>query len=58
MPKQPVFIHSSLMEQLVQEARISKRQRMNYNFHQLEDVANRMLNAIEPESYIQLHRHV
>lgn len=58
MPKQPVFIHSSLMEQLVQEARISKRQRMNYNFHQLEDAANRMLNAIEPESYIQPHRHV
>ena len=30
---------------------------MNYNFHQLEDPANRMLNAIEPESYIRPHRH-
>ena len=58
MPKQPVFIHSSLMEHLVQEARISKRQRMNSNFHQLEDPANRMLNAIEPESYIRPHRHL
>ena len=58
MPKQPVFIHSSLMEQLVKEARISKRQRMNYIFHQLEDAANRILNPIESESYIQPHRHV
>ena len=58
MPKQHVLIHSSLMKQLVQETRISKLQRMNYNFHQLEDAANRMLNAIEPESYIQPHRHV
>ena len=58
MPKNAVLIQSKLLDQVVQEAASSKRQRMNFNFHQLEDPANRMLNAIEPESYIQPHRHL
>ena len=52
MPKKPVQIHSDLLDQVVKEARASERRRMNFNFHQLEDPANWMLNAIEPESYI------
>ena len=52
MPKNPVQIHSDLLDQVVKEARASERRRMNFNFHQLEDPSNRMLNAIEPESYI------
>ena len=31
---------------------------MNFNFHELDDPANRMLNAIEPDSYIRPHRHL
>lgn len=58
MPKKPVQIHSDLLDQVVKEARASERRRMNFNFHQLEDPANRMLNAIEPESYIRPHRHL
>lgn len=58
MPKNPVQIHSDLLDQVVKEARASERRRMNFNFHQLEDPANRMLNAIEPESYIRPHRHL
>ena len=58
MPKNAVLIQSKLLDQIVQEAASSKRQRMNFNFHQLKDPANRMLNAIEPESYIQPHRHL
>ena len=58
MPKNPVQIHSDLLDQVVKEARVSERRRMNFNFHQLEDPANRMLNAIEPESYIRPHRHL
>ena len=50
MPKNPVQIHSDLLDQVVKEARASERRRMNFNFHQLEDPANRMLNAIEPET--------
>ena len=57
MPKKPVQIHSDLLDQVVKEARASERRRMNFNFHQLADPANRMLNAIEPESYIRPHRH-
>ena len=58
MPKNPVQIHSDLLDQVVKEARASDRRRMNFNFHQLEDPANRMLNAIEPGSYIRPHRHL
>ncbi len=33
--------------------------RKNYNFHRNEaDVSNRLLNAIEPGSYVVLHRHL
>ena len=52
MPINPVQIHSDLLDQVVKEARASERRRINFNFHQLQDPANRMLNAIEPESYI------
>ena len=58
MPKKPVQIHSDLLDKVVKEAQASERRRMNFNFHQLEDPANRMLNAIEPESYIRPHRHL
>lgn len=31
---------------------------MNYNFHDdTDDLLNRLINAIEPESYIRPHRH-
>jgi cupin fold WbuC family metalloprotein len=30
---------------------------MNYNFHNLEDPINRLLNAMEPGTYIQPHKH-
>ena len=30
---------------------------MNYNFHELEDPVNRLLNAMEPGTYIQPHKH-
>lgn len=43
---------------LSNEARISSRKRKNYNYHtNFEDPINRMLNAIEPESYVQPHKH-
>ena len=58
MPINPVQIHSDLLDQVVKEARASERIRMNFNFHQLEDPANRMLNVIESKSYIRPHRHL
>ena len=32
---------------------------MNYNFHQtLDDPVNRLLNAMEPDTYLRPHRHL
>ncbi|MDZ7742031.1 MAG: WbuC family cupin fold metalloprotein [Bacteroidota bacterium] len=40
------------------QARKSGRRRMNYNFHKFpEDPLQRMLNALEPDTYIQPHKH-
>jgi cupin fold WbuC family metalloprotein len=31
---------------------------MNYNFHEsLDDPINRLINAMEPETYLRPHRH-
>ncbi|OYT17358.1 MAG: hypothetical protein B7C24_03000 [Bacteroidetes bacterium 4572_77] len=41
------------------KAKQSERSRMNYNFHPtLDDPIQRMLNALEPETYLPPHRHV
>jgi cupin fold WbuC family metalloprotein len=40
------------------EAQQSARQRMNYNFHpNHEDPLHRLLNAMEPGTYVQPHKH-
>ncbi len=47
-----------LVVELIDLARGSKRLRKNYNFHNLTDNVQRMLNAIEPDSYVRPHRHL
>jgi cupin fold WbuC family metalloprotein len=57
--KAPELIDSALLDRVSEAARISPRLRKNHNFHQNEaDVSNRLLNAIEPGSYIVPHRHL
>ena len=56
--KSVTYINRELLQSVTAKAMVSPRRRMNYNFHQLEDAANRMLNAIEPDSYIRPHRHL
>ena len=56
--KHVTHINQELLQTVTAKAKASPRQRKNHNFHQLEDPANRMLNAIEPESYIRPHRHL
>ena len=56
--KAAVSIDSELFDHITERARKSPRLRINFNFHELDDPANRMLNAIEPESYIRPHRHL
>jgi cupin fold WbuC family metalloprotein len=46
------------LSKLILEAKNAERKRKNYNYHQsFSDPINRMLNAIEPGSYIQVHKH-
>lgn len=53
------IIDKQLLDSTTDRARQSPRLRMNYNFHeQLDDPINRLLNAMEPGSYIRPHRHL
>jgi len=51
-------VNDEFIDLTSQQAQSSPRRRMNYNFHpKLEDPINRMLNAMEPGTYIQPHKH-
>jgi cupin fold WbuC family metalloprotein len=53
------FISRSILDQISSTAKQSPRLRKNYNFHACdEDRCHRLLNAMEPDSYIQPHRHL
>lgn len=53
------FISQPMLDQISSEAKQSRRLRKNYNFHTRdEDICHRLLNAMEPDSYIQPHRHL
>jgi len=47
-----------LLDAMVSAAKNSPRRRAMMRFHEFEDVVQRMLNAVEPESYVRPHRHV
>jgi cupin fold WbuC family metalloprotein len=53
------IVTREVLTHLSAEARISARQRKNYNLHSAnESHAHRLFNAIEPASYIRPHRHL
>ena len=53
-----VRITTELMDAVIADARKSPRLRMNYNFHsELSDPVQRLLNALEPWTYIRPHKH-
>lgn len=53
-----MIIDEQLLDDISMKAKASPRLRMNYNFHQsLEDKCHRMLNAVEPETDVPIHRH-
>lgn len=57
--KTPEFIDRALLDRVSESARTSPRLRKNHNFHHDEaDLSNRLLNAIEPGSYVVPHRHL
>ena len=52
------IVSSKLLDELSQKAESSPRKRLNLNFHKdLADPINRMLNAFEPGTYTQPHKH-
>ena len=52
------IIDKQLLDETTARAKASPRLRMNYNFHEtLDDPINRLLNALEPDTYLRPHRH-
>lgn len=52
-------IDKQLINQVCKEASQSERLRKNYNFHEdLNDPINRLLNAMQPGTYVRPHRHL
>ena len=52
------IIDTTLLDKVSALAKESERLRMNYNFHQsLEDKCHRFLNAVEPGTKVEIHRH-
>jgi len=52
------IIDQHLLDDLSKQAAASRRLRKNLNFHESdEDACHRLLNAMEPGTYIQPHHH-
>ena len=52
------IIDNKLLDETKRKALDSPRLRMNYNFHEtLDDPINRLINAMEPDTYLRPHRH-
>lgn len=53
-----MIIDKNLLDQVSEQAKSSRRLRMNYNFHQsLDDKCHRFLNAVELGTVVPIHRH-
>jgi len=53
-----IKLDKQILDTTSAKAKTAKRKRMNYNFHPvLEDPLQRMLNAVEPGTYIRPHKH-
>ena len=54
----PAWITREAIEALSREAKESPRRRRNRNLHAMEDPVHRLLNAMEPGTYVRPHRHL
>ncbi len=53
-----IKIDNRLISAISDKAQKSERKRLNYNFHKVyDDNLQRLINAIEPYSYVQPHKH-
>lgn len=54
-----VIIDGAMLDALCAEAAARPRRRLNRNFHASDEAAaHRLLNAVEPDSYVAPHRHL
>lgn len=51
-------VDRAALETVIAAARANVRRRMNRNLHEMSDPIHRLLNAMEPDSYVQPHRHL
>lgn len=52
------LIDNNLLDTVTAQAKTSDRLRMNYNLHDsLDAKAQRLLNALEPETILPIHKH-
>ena len=53
-----MIIDKILLDNVSEQAKVSPRLRMNYNFHQsLDEKCHRFLNAVEPGTEVPIHKH-
>ena len=58
MSNNPKIVDRNLLEQLTDQALNIPRLRKNHNLHPLlNDPVQRLLNAMEPDTYVRPHRH-
>lgn len=58
-PMSTKHINLSLLQRTADEARLSPRLRKNANFHPNDEFpAHRLINAMQPGSYVRPHRHL
>ncbi len=51
-------INAQLIGEVIAEAKNSERKRINLNFHEeMKDPLQRMLNSMQPGTYLQPHKH-
>ncbi|MDL2213073.1 WbuC family cupin fold metalloprotein [Bacteroides sp. OttesenSCG-928-D19] len=52
------LISDALLNEVTEQAKLNDRLRMNFNFHTtLDEPIHRLLNALEPGTYLLPHRH-
>ncbi|WP_321516508.1 WbuC family cupin fold metalloprotein [Marinifilum fragile] len=52
------YINNQLLNEVTEKANKNPRKRMNHNFHENgEELLQRMLNALEPGTYLPPHKH-
>lgn len=56
--RSPLWLTKQGLEELSRSAAGGSRRRLNRNLHEMDDPVHRLLNAIEPGSWVRPHRHL